>query len=68
MTDGRPVSMDAAGRVTGWGQVRYTCAPRVEGAIEKLQYDLVCIKNLSLALDAYVTLETIKSPVMGRGA
>ena len=37
--------------LTGWAQVRYTYGASVEDAIEKLQYDLYYIKNLSIALD-----------------
>jgi sugar transferase (PEP-CTERM system associated) len=54
--------------LTGWAQVRYTYGASVEDAIEKLQYDLYYIKNLSLALDVVIVLETIKTVVLRRGA
>jgi sugar transferase (PEP-CTERM system associated) len=54
--------------VTGWAQVRYTYGASVEDAIEKLQYDLYYIKNMSLALDLVIVLETIKTVVLRRGA
>ncbi len=54
--------------VTGWAQVRYTYGASVEDAMEKLQYDLFYIKNLSLALDAYIVLETVKTVLMRRGS
>jgi sugar transferase (PEP-CTERM system associated) len=54
--------------VTGWAQVRYTYGASVEDAIEKLQYDLFYIKNLSIALDLVIVLETIKTVVLRRGA
>ena len=54
--------------LTGWAQVRYTYGASVEDAIEKLQYDLYYIKNLSLALDLVIVLETIKTVVLRRGA
>jgi len=54
--------------VTGWAQVRYTYGASVEDAMEKLQYDLFYIKNLSLALDAYIVLETIKTVLVRRGS
>jgi sugar transferase (PEP-CTERM system associated) len=54
--------------LTGWAQVRYTYGASVEDAIEKLQYDLYYIKNLSIALDFVIVLETIKTVVRRRGA
>jgi sugar transferase (PEP-CTERM system associated) len=54
--------------LTGWAQVRYTYGASVEDAIEKLQYDLYYIKNLSIALDLVIMLETIKTVVTRRGA
>jgi sugar transferase (PEP-CTERM system associated) len=54
--------------VTGWAQVRYTYGASVEDAMEKLQYDLFYIKNLSLALDAYIILETVKTVVVRSGS
>jgi sugar transferase (PEP-CTERM system associated) len=54
--------------LTGWAQVRYTYGASVEDAIEKLQYDLYYIKNLSIALDLVIVLDTIKIVVLRRGA
>ena len=54
--------------LTGWAQVRYTYGASVEDAIEKLQYDLYYIKNLSIALDFVIVLETIKTVITRRGA
>jgi sugar transferase (PEP-CTERM system associated) len=54
--------------LTGWAQVRYTYGASVEDAIEKLQYDLYYIKNLSVALDVVIMLETIKTVILRRGA
>jgi sugar transferase (PEP-CTERM system associated) len=54
--------------VTGWAQVRYTYGATVEDAIEKLQYDLYYIKNMSLALDLVIAMETLKIIVLRRGA
>ena len=53
--------------LTGWAQVRYTYGASVEDALEKLQYDLFYIKNLSLALDLFIILETIKTVVLRQG-
>jgi sugar transferase (PEP-CTERM system associated) len=54
--------------LTGWAQVRYTYGATVEDALQKLQYDLFYIKNLSLALDLYIILSTIKTVLLRKGA
>jgi sugar transferase (PEP-CTERM system associated) len=54
--------------LTGWAQVRYTYGATVEDAMEKLQYDLFYIKNMSLALDLFIIANTVKTVLMGRGA
>jgi lipopolysaccharide/colanic/teichoic acid biosynthesis glycosyltransferase len=54
--------------LTGWAQVRYTYGATVEDAIEKLQYDLYYIKNLSLTLDVVIVIETLKIVILRRGA
>ena len=53
--------------LTGWAQVRYSYGASKEDALEKLQYDLYYIKNLSLALDLLIIVETIKTVVLRRG-
>jgi sugar transferase (PEP-CTERM system associated) len=53
--------------LTGWAQVRYSYGASVEDSLEKLQYDLFYIKNLSIALDFCVILETTKTVLLGRG-
>ena len=50
--------------LTGWAQVRYTYGASVEDALEKLQYDLFYIKNLSIALDLFIIFETVKTVVL----
>jgi sugar transferase (PEP-CTERM system associated) len=54
--------------ITGWAQVRYSYAASVEDAMEKLQYDLFYIKNLSLALDLFILFATVKTVLQRRGA
>jgi sugar transferase (PEP-CTERM system associated) len=54
--------------LTGWAQVNYTYGATKEDALEKLQYDLFYIKNMSIALDFYVMFETIKTVILRRGA
>jgi sugar transferase (PEP-CTERM system associated) len=54
--------------VTGWAQVCYTYGASHEDALQKLQYDLYYIKNLSIALDAYIIFESIKTVLLRKGA
>ncbi|MEO5509658.1 MAG: TIGR03013 family XrtA/PEP-CTERM system glycosyltransferase [Longimicrobiales bacterium] len=54
--------------LTGWAQVRYTYGASVEDALEKLQYDLFYIKNLSVSFDLFIMLSTIKTVILRQGA
>ncbi|HUY14161.1 MAG TPA: TIGR03013 family XrtA/PEP-CTERM system glycosyltransferase [Terriglobia bacterium] len=54
--------------ITGWAQIRYKYGNTLEDARQKLQYDLFYIKNISLGLDFWIMLQTIKVIVLGRGA
>jgi sugar transferase (PEP-CTERM system associated) len=54
--------------LTGWAQVCYTYGASVEDAMEKLQYDLYYIKNLSIALDIFIIISTIKTVLLSKGA
>lgn len=53
--------------VTGWAQVRYRYGASVEDSLEKLQYDLYYIKNLSLFLDLLILLNTVQVVLFARG-
>lgn len=53
--------------ITGWAQVKYRYGSSVEDAVEKLQYDLYYIKNLSLFLDLLIALNTIQVVLFARG-
>jgi sugar transferase (PEP-CTERM system associated) len=54
--------------ITGWAQVRYAYGSTVEDALEKLQYDLYYVKNMSIFLDLLILLESIQVVLFGRGA
>jgi sugar transferase (PEP-CTERM system associated) len=54
--------------LTGWAQIRYTYGATVEDAVQKLQYDLYYIKNMAIALDVVIVVETIKTVIMRKGA
>lgn len=53
--------------ITGWAQVRYTYGGSVEETVEKLQYDLYYVKNLSLFLDLLILISTVQVVLFGRG-
>jgi sugar transferase (PEP-CTERM system associated) len=53
--------------LTGWAQVRYSYGSSVEDALEKLQYDLFYIKNLSIPFDLFIIFSTIKTVLLRRG-
>jgi sugar transferase (PEP-CTERM system associated) len=54
--------------VTGWAQVSYGYGASVEDAIEKLNYDLFYIKNMSIFMDLMVIMRTVKTVLFGEGA
>ena len=47
--------------------MRYQYGSSVEDAVEKLQYDLYYIKNLSLFLDLLIVLNTVQVVLFARG-
>jgi sugar transferase (PEP-CTERM system associated) len=53
--------------ITGWAQVKYTYGSSVNDSLEKLQFDLFYVKNMSLALDAFIALKTIEIVLQRRG-
>jgi len=54
--------------ITGWAQVCYSYGASVEDAIEKLNYDLFYIKNMSTFMDLMIIMRTIKIVLFGKGA
>ena len=54
--------------ITGWAQVRYEYGASVEDAMEKLQYDIYYIKNMSILFDLSIILETTKIVLLGEGS
>ena len=53
--------------LTGWAQIKYAYGASIDDAKKKLEYDLYYIKNQSLALDATIMFETIKTILFGKG-
>jgi lipopolysaccharide/colanic/teichoic acid biosynthesis glycosyltransferase len=54
--------------ITGWAQVSYGYGSSVEDALEKLKYDLFYVKNMSLAMDVIIMLQTVKIVLLKSGA
>jgi sugar transferase (PEP-CTERM system associated) len=54
--------------ITGWAQVRYHYVSSVREGIERHEYDLYYIKNMSLFLDLRIIIETFKIVTLGKGA
>ena len=54
--------------LTGWAQVRYNYGASVGDAMQKLQYELFYIKNLSFGFDVFILLETVKTVLVRRGS
>jgi lipopolysaccharide/colanic/teichoic acid biosynthesis glycosyltransferase len=54
--------------ITGWAQVRHGYAASVEDSLEKLQYDLYYIKNMSPLLDLVILLSTLQVVLSFKGS
>ena len=54
--------------ITGWAQVCYGYGASVEDAVEKLNYDLFYIKNMSIFMDLLIIIRTIKIVLFSKGA
>jgi sugar transferase (PEP-CTERM system associated) len=54
--------------ITGWAQVCYRYGASVDDAVEKVNYDLFYIKNMSSFMDLMIILRTIKIVLFGKGA
>jgi len=54
--------------ITGWAQVNYPHGVTENDALEKLQYDLFYIKNLSPVLELQIFMRTIRTVLFWKGA
>lgn len=54
--------------ISGWAQVKNPYGASVENTLEKLQYDLYYIKNMSIFLDLLILLHTIQIVLFTRGS
>lgn len=53
--------------ITSWGQVKYGYASNVPEMIERLQYDMVYLKNISLYVDFKILIYTVMECVKAKG-
>lgn len=53
--------------ITSWGQVKYGYAENVDEMVQRMKYDIVYMKNRTLALDFKIMLYTILIVVKAKG-
>jgi exopolysaccharide biosynthesis polyprenyl glycosylphosphotransferase len=53
--------------ITSWGQVKFGYAENVEQMVQRMKYDLLYIRNMSLALDLKIMFYTIAIIFRGKG-
>ena len=51
--------------ITGWAQVNYPYGASVEDAARKLEFDLYYLKHMSLHLDVFILLDTVRIVLCG---
>ena len=53
--------------ITSWGQVKYGYASNVDEMLERLPYDMIYLKNISLYIDFKILIYTIMVSIKGSG-
>ncbi len=53
--------------ITSWGQVKYGYASNVDEMLERLPYDMIYLKNISIYLDFKILIYTIINVFNGKG-
>jgi len=53
--------------ITSWGQVKYGYAENVEQMLQRMKFDLLYLKNMSLALDLKIMLYTVLIILKAKG-
>lgn len=53
--------------LTSWGMVKYGYARNVDEMVERLQYDVIYLENMSMLVDLKIIIYTIRTVLLGRG-
>ena len=53
--------------ITSWGQVKYGYASNLDQMIERMPYDIIYLKNISLYLDFKILIYTVLNVFQGKG-
>lgn len=53
--------------ITSWGMVKYGYAQTIDEMVDRLQYDLIYLQNMSLTVDFKIMIYTLKTIITGRG-
>ncbi|HPF50419.1 MAG TPA: sugar transferase [Draconibacterium sp.] len=53
--------------ITSWGQVKYGYASNVEEMLERLPFDMMYLKNISLYIDFKILIYTVMVSIKGNG-
>jgi exopolysaccharide biosynthesis polyprenyl glycosylphosphotransferase len=53
--------------ITSWGQVKYGYASNIDQMIERMKYDILYLKNMSVLLDIKILIHTILVIIQGKG-